>query len=231
MGIDESKSPWPQAGWLSALCGFVLVGGLAFVLYALQPVPIKAPTAYKPFTAGDQSFACEYPDGWKKRSDESHGIAAAAKFSQGEAVIFIKSDLTGSLIADMPQGSGAMPDLSGVPGAESMGLGNVKMDNRPPVEKLHEARKKQFATELLEQGIGEYEEQAPKAYRSQIGEARWSEYTANGNFLTQKVHGYRATIMGTERAIYVKCQAPEKDWKTVQAAFQRVLGSVGPGTH
>ena len=55
MGIDESKSPWPLAGWLSALCGFVLIGGIAFVLVAMRPEPITAPKSFKKFAAEDQS--------------------------------------------------------------------------------------------------------------------------------------------------------------------------------
>jgi hypothetical protein len=242
MGIDESKSPWPLAGALSGLCGLVLIGGLAFLLVAFRPEPVTAPTAFKKFNAADQSFGCEYPDGWAKAAGESHAISSAARFRKGGAVILIESDLTGSLVGDMPQpgagipdpseGAGApaagIPDLSGIPGASAVGLGGMKLDRRPAVEKLHEARKKTFEAELKTEGIGEYSEQPAQAFRGQLGDARWSEYSADGGFFTGKIHGIRATIMGTERAIYVQCQSPEKDWKVVAPAFKRVLGSIGP---
>jgi hypothetical protein len=241
MGIDETRSPWPLAGGLSALCVVMLIGGLAFLLVGSRPEPVKAPTAFKKFNASDQSFACEYPDGWRKAAGESHGIASAARFTRGEALIRVESDLTGSLMGDMSRGGGGVPevsgmpdtsggtvDLSGIPGAASLGLGNLKIDNRPAVEKLHEARKKAFVEELAEEGLSEYTEKPLQAFRTQIGEARWSEYQAQGGFLAADVHGFRATIMGTERAIYVQCQATEKDWKMVEPAFKRVIGSLAP---
>lgn len=244
MSFDDTRSPWPLAGGLTAACLLTVVGGGAFVLTASRPKPVTAPTAFKTFAAADGSFRCEYPDGWGKRAGDSHGIASAARFSSGEAAIVVESDLTGSLIGDMPQpgggmpgtdpetggGGAAVPDLSSMPGMEKLGLGNVKMDRRPAVERLHESRKKILERELKIDGHEELTEQPAKAFRSQLGDARWSEFTAKGGFMSGDVHGYRATIMGTERAIYVTCQASEKDWKLVDAAFKRVIGSVGPGT-
>lgn len=244
MSFDESRSPWPLAGGLTAVCLLTLVGGGAFVLTASRPKPITAPKTFKTFAAADGSFRCEYPEGWTKASGASHGIASMARFKNGGAVIDVESDLTGSLMGDMPTpgggmpggdaemgGSGAaVPDLSSMPGMEKLGMGNLKLDRRPAVERLHESRKKVLETELKADGLEEVAEQPAKAFRSQLGDARWSEFTAKGNFLTGNVHGYRATIMGTERAIYVKCQAPEKDWKLVDAAFKRVIGSIGAGS-
>jgi hypothetical protein len=214
------------------------------VLTASRPKPITAPKTFKAFTASDGSFRCEYPEGWSKGAGASHGIASMARFKDGAAVIDVESDLTGSLMADMPTpgggmpggdtetagGGAAVPDLSSMPGMEKLGLSGLKIDRRPAVERLHEARKKSLETELKVDGHEELTEQPAKAFRSQLGDARWSEFTAKGNFMTGDVHGYRATIMGTERAIYVTCQAPEKDWKLVDAAFKRVIGSLAPGT-
>jgi len=170
------------------------------------------------------------------------GIMSTGTFTKGTAEIEVESDLTGSLVGDMPaplagdmpdseiptSGAG-VPDLSSMPGMEKLaGLGG-KMDRRPAVEKLHEGRKEGFAKELQKKGISEFEEAAPKAFQSAMGDARWSSYTAKGNMLTGKVKGYRATIMGTERAIYVNCVASEKDWPKLDKAFQRVIGSISPG--
>jgi hypothetical protein len=222
-----------------------VVGGGAFVLTASRPRPITAPKTFKSFTAADGSFRCEYPEGWSKASGDSHGIASLARFKSGEAVIDVKSDLTGSLIGDMPTpgggmpggdpetggGGAAVPDLSSMPGMEKLGLGNVKMDRRPAVERLHEAGKKELERDLKIEGHEELTEKPAQAFRSQLGDARWSEFTAKGSgFMSSDVHGYRATIMGTERAITVTCQASEKEWKVVDAAFKRVIGSIGPGT-
>jgi len=242
MSFDDSRSPWPLAGGLTAVCLLTLVGGAAFVLTASRPKPITVPKTFKSFAAADGSFRCEYPEGWGKKSADSHGIASAARFRSGEAYIMVESDLTGSLLGDMPTSGGmpsgdlesagggaAVPDLSSMPGMEKLGLSGVKMDRRPAVERLHESRKKTLEAELKMEGREEVTEQPAKAFRSQLGDARWSEFTAKGGFLTGDVHGYRATIMGTERAIYVTCQASEKDWKLVDAAFKRVIGSVGPG--
>jgi hypothetical protein len=234
---------------LTAVCLLTLVGGGVFVLTASRPKPVVVPKTFKTFAAADGSFRCEYPEGWKKRSGDSHGIASLARFQSGGAVIDVESDLTGSLMGDMPSpgggmpggetpggetesagGGAAVPDLSSMPGMEKLGLGNVKMDRRPAVERLHEGRKKLLESELKADGIEEVTEQPAKAFRSQLGDARWSEFTGKGGFMAGDVHGYRATIMGTERAIYVTCRASEKEWKVVDAAFKRVIGSVGPGT-
>ncbi|MGV3720194.1 MAG: hypothetical protein ACO1SX_04720 [Actinomycetota bacterium] len=240
--MDEARNPWPLAGGLSAVCGFVLVGGLAFILMGSKPEPITAPTAFKPYTAADKAFRCEYPDGWEQSGGSRMGVASNGKFTKGAAVIEVDADLTGSLLFDMPTPGGVdpasgdpgasgagMPDLSSIPGMEKLAGVDLKMDRRPPVEKLHEARKKAFAAEMKGRGISEVEEAAPQAFRSQIGDARWSAYTAQGNMFVGKVKGYRASIMGGERAIYVNCQAPEKDWPKVDKAFQRVIGSIAPG--
>jgi hypothetical protein len=80
-----------------------------------------------------------------------------------------------------------------------------------------------------EQGVTEVVEQPMQKFQSRMGDARWSAYTGQGGFFSGKVRGYRATIMGTERAIYLNCLAPARDWPMVEKAFQRVIGSVCPG--
>jgi hypothetical protein len=41
--------------------------------------------------------------------------------------------------------------------------------------------------------------------------------------------GYRATALGHDKDVTVFCVCPESDWKTLQPAFDRLLGSLKRG--
>jgi hypothetical protein len=55
-----------------------------------------------------------------------------------------------------------------------------------------------------------------------------TEFTAKTAF-GSGIHGYRATIIGHERAITVFCTCPEDDWAGVKPAFDKVLLSLKRG--
>lgn len=227
--MDTSSNPWPLAGGLITLCLATLVGGGAFVFSRSAPEKITAPTTFSTFKAGDNSFQCDYPSDWHKKSGESQAIASMARFERGNARIEVKADLVGSLMGDMPAPGAGLPDLSQVPGAASLpGLSGLKVDNRPAVERLHEADKKEAKLETEASGYSEYEEDSPQKFESRMGDSRYSTFHAKGGFMTGNLKGIRATIMGPERAVKVVCRAPEKDWDTLQPAFQRVLQSIAP---
>jgi hypothetical protein len=56
-----------------------------------------------------------------------------------------------------------------------------------------------------------------------------AEFTGDGGLFAGKVHGYRATNLGGERAFYVLCQCSERDWMMLKPAFERAMGSMAPG--
>jgi hypothetical protein len=209
----------------------VLLLGGAYVVVGAMPKKVAAPTTYEKFTAGDKSFHCEYPTGWRGGSSESQAVVSTLHAGKGAAEMTVTADLVGSLIGDMPPGGIAgMPDISKVPGAGSVPeLGGMKGDTRPPVERVHDARKKVFESELAAQGIKDFDEKPPEKFTSTMGDARWAEFTGKGGMFGTSFHGIRATIMGPERAIYAECWCPEDDWARLKPAFQRVIGSIGPG--
>jgi hypothetical protein len=225
MDANRSSNPWPLAGGLTGLCVVTLVGGIAFVISALKPKPVPRPTSFSSFTAADKSFRCDYPSDWKVDADESGAVASAARFKREGGRIFVMSDLAGSLTGEIQKAPG---DIVGSlpPGA---GGGAASELTRPPVEKLHLGAKTKFEASLAEKGYQEYDEQSMQSFQSAAGDARYSEFTARGSGLKGNIHGYRATILATERRITVSCRCPESDWPNLKDAFLRVIGSVAPG--
>ena len=220
--MDAARSnPWPMAWSFTGISSAAMVLGVVYIGFAVQPERVSAPKSFSAFKAKDGSFSCMAPDGWNKASGEMMGIAGRARFRKGEAEVDITSDLAGSLMADIAKATGAgMPDLSGVPGASGLATAAKK----PPVDMLHEAGK-----EAIEDEMSGYEEQAAKPFQSQLGEARFSEFTADGRMFAGKVHGYRATILGNDRSFTVICQCGEPDWPGLKPAFEKVILSLTAG--
>jgi hypothetical protein len=223
---EKPSNPWPMAGGLSALCVATLLGGVLFIATASRPQPVAAPTSFTKFSAKDGSFACDYPSGWQETSGESHGVESAAVFAKGGAFIEVSSDLTGSLMGDISKSVGGVgADLPNLPGGP-----DLKVAAKPPVEAVHGTGVKPAKRVMENHGIGSYEEASAQPFQSRIGDARFSEVTADGGPFTGKVHGFRATMLGTDRAVRVLCWSPESDWEKLRPAFQRVINSIGPGT-
>lgn len=186
--------------------GFLVLLGLIFGVQALKPKRVALPASYKTYTAIDSSFSCDQPGGWTLReTGATNGNLATATFEDGHARVRVVSDATGLLIAD------------------TMGAGNANLPPEqqvPPVQKLHVMDEKQLAASLPD-----YKEGAADSFQSAAGDARVSEWTANGS-----LHGYRVTMLGREREFTVICFCPERDWKTVKPAFLRIINSITPGS-
>lgn len=218
----------PTKAWLLGGGGVASAALLVaiFFLKASKPEIVPAPTRFAAYSAADKSFVCESPDGWAKQGSAAHGIMSGALFKNGPASINITSDLMGSLMGDMAAAG------SGIAGSVPAGMENLvpgmeqalKEARKPPVEKVHEMGKKRIAGEFKT-----YEEQPAKPFPSKIGDARYSEFTADGGWRVGKVRGYRVTMLGGERSVTVICQCPEENWPTLQKSFARVIGSIAPG--
>lgn len=232
-----NPNPWPLAWSLTGVCLLTLIGGGAYVYAAMQPEPVAAPKSFARFQAADKAFQCEYPEGWKSRQGQPQGIASWAEFKKGSARIDINADLQGSLVADIMRsqqavagggefGGGGMGGGMGVPGVDQLpgGAALGANDRRPPIERLHEAGKEALAEELEE-----YQEQAPQKFTSAYGEARLSEYTYKGDGWKGMIHGYRATVLGGEKLLTVRCESTERDWALLKPAFQKTLNTIAPG--
>jgi hypothetical protein len=225
MEATRNSNPWALASGLSVLSVATLVGGAIFVVSALKPRPVDEPKRYAQFKASDNTFQCQYPDGWKKKSSSAQGVRSLASFKKGGAGIVIDANDQGSFMGDIASlGGGGM--VAGVPGLEGAAAGARKA----PVETVHETSKgsSEDLMSLAGASMAEYEEQSPKPFRTAMGEGRVSEFKAKGGMFTGELHGYRATILGSDKAYNIVCWAPESDWPKVNKAFQQVIGSVSP---
>ena len=190
--------------------GLLLLLGLIFGVQALKPKLVALPASYKTYTAIDNSFSCDQPALWTlHETGATSGNLATATFEDGHAWVRVVSDATGSLMGDIAQaGNANLPPEQQV----------------PAVQKLHTMDQKQLAASL--EG---YKENDAQKFQSEAGDSRVSEWTASGGLGTGSLHGYRVTMLGREREFTVICFCPERDWKTLMPAFQRMISSVKPG--
>jgi hypothetical protein len=176
---------------------------------------VAAPAKYTKYEASDRAFSCSAPEGWESVSSASQGTRSGALFRKGGALIDVDADLQGSLMGDIARATGNI-GAGLVPGMEGK--------RKPPVETVHEMKEKEVA-----ESMSHYQEQPAKPFRSSAGEARVSEFTAGGGMFAEKVHGYRVTILGGERAITVIAKCPEADWPALQGVFGKVINSIKAG--
>ncbi|HEX5323475.1 MAG TPA: hypothetical protein VFW40_06795 [Capsulimonadaceae bacterium] len=188
---------------------FIAVLVVIFIYRAQKPEPIPAPASYAKYTAMDNSFTCDQPQGWVTQSGASGGINSGVLFQRNSAKIDITTDLAGSLMGDITKAQNAqLGDMA--PGMTG--------DLKSPVEKLHE----QGAAGMKEK-LSNYQELPYKKFDSGTGEACSSEYTGNGGLLVGKVHGYRVTMLSSERRVTIICQCPESSWEALKPTFRRVI--------
>lgn len=210
----------------SAPSGAALYGGLAgaalvlvaliFVVRALRPVTVAAPTAYKTYTAIDNTFSCDQPAGWTMHeTGATSGALSTVTFEKAHVRVRVVSDSIGSLMGDIAtannNAASGIPLPPGVP---------PPPPPKPAVEQLHERDKSQLADSLPG-----YKEGEMQTLESRVGDARISEWTADGG----KMHGYRVTMLGSQREMTVICLSPERNWAIIQPAFQHMIASVVPG--
>ena len=216
-GFHSAPPPKPLVSAVSgtqlyAVLGVVVVGivALTFALHNLKPKLVPAPAAYKAYTALDGSFVCDRPVGWKtKEAGMPGGSRAMVTFSSDKVIVEVESDASKLMIASASETN----PLASTPFAKIA----------PLVQQMHEKDVQQWMDALPN-----FQEKPAAPYQSKFGDARVSEWTASkGNI---KLHGYRVTMAGTDRAITIFCLTPERNWTILEPAFQRIIESVGPGS-
>lgn len=213
-GAAPAVKPAPSGAALyGGLAGAALVlVALIFVVRALRPVTVTAPTAYKTYTAIDNTFSCDQPVGWTMHeTGATSGALSTVAFEKAHVRVRVISDSIGSLMADGMTSSAPTDPIPGMP---------PPPPPKPAVEKLHEMDKSQLADSLPG-----YKEGEMQKLESRVGDARVSEWTADGG----KMHGYRVTMLGNQREMTVICISPERNWAILQPAFQHMITSVVPG--
>ena len=219
-GFNLAPPPKPQVSSVSgtslyAVLGVVVVGviALTFALHNVKPKMVPAPASYKAYTALDGSFVCDRPVGWKtKEAGSPGGSRAMVSFESDKVVVEIEADASRLMTASAGDtNAGNTNPYASTPIAKVM----------PLIDQMHQKDVAQWMDVLPN-----FQEKPAEPYTSKFGEARVSEWTASkGNI---KLHGYRVTMAGTDRAISVFCLTPERNWKILQPAFQRIITSIGP---
>lgn len=185
------------------MCG--VIAGVS-LLAGCSPKPATVPTSFTRYTSLDSAFLCDAPAGWKAESSgQSGGTESSVVFTSGDGRISIDADQSGSFMGDAMTGPGAM-----IPGATPQ---------VPPVEKLHSMTGQKFA-----QDLSGYTEIATDPKPAAYGQCRLTEYTAD------KVHGYRVTMLGTNRRVSIVCRCSPTEWQALNGAFLHVIQSVTPGS-
>lgn len=221
-------NPWPKASIFSGIAVCTLLAGALVVWNGIKPVPVETPTKFAQYKSSDGNFRCDYPDGWSKHGRSLQAVTSGASFSKGSASISAMADLQGSLIADIakaPGGGMAGIELPGNLAGQAGLAGAMAAAQKPPVQIVHEKEAKN-AEEKLE--VSNYAEKETKPFTTRLGEGRYTEFTGDAPFPKGAMHGYRATILGNDRAVYVYCSCAEADWPKLEKAFLRVIGSVNP---
>lgn len=181
------------------VAALALGSGLVLAGCGGQSAPAEPVTSFTPFVASDKSFGGEGPTGWETESGDLGATIAKVTFDKDAAHINITSDTASSFLADAMRNS-----------------------PKPAVEILHERGLKK-----LEEKYSEIEPGKLVLMNSPLGQARYCEFNAKEG--STPVRGYRATIQGPERVLYVTQVCPESDWTTLQPAFSKVMGSLKAG--
>jgi hypothetical protein len=172
--------------------------------------PAAAPTSYADFNSNGGTFACKYPEGWDEKAGGQRGLEWA-KFTSGSAEIRIDAGAAGSLMGAIAKNIGHMdPDAAN--------------PEQTPVHAVHADGVKE-----AQKNFSGYKEVGdPVPFDAPLGPAERSEFTASTTF-GSGLHGYRATVLGHDKSVYVTCVCPESDWKTLEPAFDTVLKSLHRG--
>jgi hypothetical protein len=194
-----------------AAAGFIIAMGAMLSASGCGSAPAAAPTAYGEYNSPGGTFACEYPDGWQADGGGKRGLEWA-KFKSGSSEIRVDTGVAGSLMGDIAG------TLGGKTGEEELG------PEFEPVHDVHIA-----GQDWAEKEYSGYKEVGePAVLDVRVGPARSSEFTASSTF-GSGLHGYRATMLGNDKAVTVICVCPESDWKTLQPAFDHVLSTFKRG--
>ena len=219
--------------------GAAVVAGLAIGAFTLFRAPARAtvPTAYIPYTSGDQLWGFDVPQGWSETASgaatgDDHAVGFnAVTCSSGSAEVNISiSTVSGLVKNQLLFGNDITPDaMTGGSHANSVQKSTLK----PFKKTLRDYQETDVATNLPWQMGGEVIKgfSANGVTMPDIKtepDVKMAEFKASSNKwgLGGPVHGYRATLGGSTLIAYAVCQCSERDWPAVKPAFERVLASV-----
>lgn len=200
------------------------------IAFGGAPATIPQPGSLVQWESGDKSIQILRPDNWRPQSMGASGTAMEVWFEPANFVYFgAKSDLAGSLFADMSRG----PSIGGLSeGSGELGGAMSELEREPaksPTEKLHLS-----AADDLPRKYKGYEE-GPTTKTSINGlEAFMTDFTykKKGLWGERAMAGRRVTMLTTERRMTVFCYCPENLKATLWPVFEQMIMSfkAGEGT-
>jgi len=213
-------------GGIGAAVAVVAVA--AFVL--LHRGPAVVPSTYTTFTSADNTFTCETPNGWNtyatgEASGDKHSTKLNGVYMQsGDAAIEVTfSTVSGLVGSQLLFGKDPTPEAMG--GSRAAGV--AWMQKRAVAKQF-----KGYSEKLMPDcpsGMGAMiPGKDPGKDLEFVPDARLYEFTASGNWLGfgGKIHGYRATMAGSNLIAAAECHCSEAEWEKLKPAFLHVIEKV-----
>ncbi len=197
------------------------------IAFGKAPATVPQPGSLVQWEAGDKSIMIMRPDNWRPQSMGATGTSMEVWFEPANFCYFgAKSDLAGSLMADISRG----PSIGGMGGDESgeggEGANIPREAPASPTEKLHAG-----AAESLPRKYKGYEE-GPTDKTSINGvEAVMTSFTFNkkGLWGERPMAGKRVTMLTSERRMTVFCYCPENLKAILMPVFDQMIMSFKAG--
>ena len=185
--------------WVPSLLGVI---GMT-IAFGRAPATVPQPGQLIQWEAGDKSIMIMRPDNWRPQSMGATGTSMEVWFEPANFCYFgAKSDLAGSLMADISRG----PSMGGM--GETGENGEIIMPEKTmsPTEKLHAG-----AAEELPNKYKGYEEGPTDKTNISGVEAVVTSFTFNkkGLWGERPMAGKRVTMLTSERRMTVFCYCPE----------------------
>ena len=176
----------------------------------------------KPDIGPGKAFQYLRPQGWRGSGQvEVGGNAGTIELTSGTALVRIGADLTGSLQGDILTASNNQ--MGGAADALPGGLGALaRASTKPAVEKLHDLQ-----AVSLGKKFQDFKDGKLQLLSSKIGEGRFSEFTASDGGV--EIHGYRVTILGSDKRYTLRAQCAQSDWSTLRPVYEKIIQSIAPG--
>ena len=189
------------------------------IAFGKAPAQVPQPGQLVQWEAGDKSFSISRPDNWRPQSMGAAGTSMEVWFEPANFVYFgAKSDLAGSLMADISRG----PSFGG--GGED-GEG-------PPVPQLSQTEKLHMgAAETLPEKYKGYEEGATTKGSINGKEAVMTEFTfkKKGLWGDRPMSGKRVTMLSSERRLTMFCYCPDNLRDQLFPVFDQMINSFAEG--
>ena len=198
------------------------------MLFILQPhaAPTAAATQVH-FTTQDQFISVDHPSNWKPQAVEDHGVATTVVFLPNESTrCLIKTDLVGSLMADVAKSGSGMGNLPGMPGMPGMPSGGSQ---KSTLETVHAYQGKNMMDDIAR--YPGYEEGKTIKVRVAGTEALFTQFTyrKTTGIQEREMIGRRISALAGDRRLAIVTNCRKDQAGTLEPIFQKIIDSIKIG--